>query len=86
MAYIHFDSNYAPCCFLIVKDGGDPYKESDSLLVQSDFDWPAIADRMEWIPPEIDNGSEEFYAAAMEWIDNNSGISFPELDEYFNES
>lgn len=23
MAYVHFDSHYAPCAFLIVRDGGD---------------------------------------------------------------
>jgi len=46
MAFIHFDSSYAPCGFLIVKTDGDPYEEEDSVLVDVDWDFPAIATRM----------------------------------------
>ena len=46
MPFVHFDSKYAPCAFLIVKDGGDPYKETDTVLIQQDTDYPGVASRM----------------------------------------
>ncbi len=47
MAFIHF-SDFTPCAFVIVRDGGDPHSESDSVLIQTDWDWPGIASRMGW--------------------------------------
>ena len=46
MAYVHFDSSYAPCAFLVVRDGGNPYNETDSRLIQTDWDHPAVAQAM----------------------------------------
>jgi len=47
MAFVHF-SDYTSCAFLIVRDGGNPQSESDSVLVDLDWDWPGIAGRMGW--------------------------------------
>jgi len=46
MAYVFFDSGYVPCGFLIVKDNGDPYSEQDTVLIQTDWDFPPVAQRM----------------------------------------
>ena len=43
MARIEFDSDYAPCGFLIVKTGGDMYNDEDTVLIQSDWDFPGVA-------------------------------------------
>ena len=48
MAYVYFDSSYAPLAFLIVPDGGDPYDEGTTQLVQTDLDWPGVASSMGW--------------------------------------
>ena len=47
MAHVAFSPS-APCAFLIVQDGADICDESRTVLVQSDWDWPAIAQRMQW--------------------------------------
>ena len=53
MAYVYFDSNYAPCAFLIVKRNGDPYNEEDTILCQLDWDYPGFAMRMGWSVNEV---------------------------------
>jgi hypothetical protein len=95
MAYVHFDQNYAPCAFLIVKDGGNPRDDSDSILIQTDWDWPSVASRMGFVPCECGatDGTvdcEHRYAidmieAAIEHVRAHEGESFPCLDEYFPE-
>ena len=96
MAFVYFDSKYAPCAFLIVKDGGDPYSERDSILVATDWDHPGVASRMGLVPCEcgatdgtVDCGhktASDMIAAAYDWIEDHAGESFPELDEYFTET
>lgn len=106
MAYIYFDSSYAPCSFLIVKNGGDPYKEEDTILISSDWDYPGVASRLGWSPAEIwhiskckhnsTDGSIDckdcgtlamnFINSAYEWIKDNEGDRFNDLDEYFSNS
>ena len=95
MAYVHFDSSYVPCGFLIVKTDGDPYSETDSILIQSDWDYPGIASRMGLCPCEcgatdgtVDcshKTATDMISAAYDHIRENDGIEFPELDEYFSE-
>jgi hypothetical protein len=48
MAYVYFDSGYAPGGFLIVADDASPYSDdpSESNLIQSDWDWPSVATSM----------------------------------------
>lgn len=53
MPFVHFDSKFAPCAFLIVKDGGDPYTEADTVLIQTDWDYPAVASRMGWTKASV---------------------------------
>ena len=47
MAYVEF-SSYAPTGFLIVPDGGDSRDDSQTTLIQSDWDHPGIAQTMGW--------------------------------------
>ena len=93
MAYIYFDSSYAPCGFLIVQDNGDPYEEKDSILIQTDWDYPGIASTMGWTPcacGETDGPIDcqhrktgEMINEAWEFIKTRDGKSFPELNDYF---
>jgi hypothetical protein len=48
MAYAYFDSGYAPTGFLIVPNGGDPYDDATTTLVQTDWDFPGVAQAMGW--------------------------------------
>ena len=96
MAYIYFDSGYAPCGFLIVKDGGNPYNSEDTVFVKSDWDFPAVASRM-GLAPCSECGKtdgtvdcEHYYVAEMicraeEWIRDNAGEMFESLDDYFDD-
>lgn len=94
MAYVHFDAGYAPCGFLIVKDGANPYSEnpSDSALVQSDWDFPGVASRMGFVPcpcgatdGTVDcahRTASEMIAAAYDFIRARAGEPFADLDDY----
>lgn len=95
MAFIHFDSKYAPCGFLIVRDGADPYSDdpSDTVLVQSDWDFPGVASAMGLIPCEcgatdgtVDcphKTTTEMITAAIDFIREHAGETFASLDDYF---
>ena len=93
MAYIHFDSVYAPCSFLIVRDGADPRDEPDSIVVQTDWDYPGIASRMGFVPCDcgatdgtVDcphKTAGDMIAAAFDFIEARDGESYSELDDYF---
>ena len=54
MAYVYFDSSYAPCGFLIVPQDGDPYDDESTTLVQTDWDFPGVASRMGFVPCDCD--------------------------------
>ena len=62
MAYVYFDSSYAPCSFLIVPDGGDPYDEGTTQLCQTSWDYPGVASRMGWslsaVPAKDNSGCQ----------------------------
>lgn len=50
--YVYHDSKYAPCGFLLVKAGGNPYHDADTVLFQSDWDWPGLASNLGYVPCE----------------------------------
>ncbi len=54
MARIVFDKRYAPCGFLIVRQGAH-YKSddpADTNLIQSDWDFPGVASTLGFVPCE----------------------------------
>lgn len=93
MAFVYFDSSYAPCGFLIVKAEGNPYKESDTVLIQTDWDYPAVASRMGFVVCEcgatdgtVDcehKAASDMIGQAYDFIREREGEEFPELDDYF---
>ena len=50
MAFLYFDSKYAPCGFLIVSDNASPYDDDSTCLIQTDWDFPSVASRIGWQP------------------------------------
>jgi hypothetical protein len=52
MAYLAFDSSYAPCGFLIVPDGVEIYS-AIAVLIQSDWDFPGVAMRCGWLLKDV---------------------------------
>ena len=48
--YVTTDQSYAPGCFIIVKEGGDIYNEEDTVLVQTDWDYPGVAANLGYVP------------------------------------
>jgi hypothetical protein len=98
MAYIYRDKHYVPVGFLIVRDGADPYSTipGDTRVVDTDWDYPGVASRMGFVPCDcgatdgtVDcphKTATEMITAAANHIDDHEGESFPELDEYLNES
>jgi len=92
MAYIHFDRSYAPCGFLIVRTGGDPYKAADARLIQTDWDFPGVASRMGLEPcicgatdGTIDcahKKAHDMISDAYDFISEREGVEFAELNEY----
>lgn len=94
MAYLHFNRRYAPVGFLIVADGASPL--GDSVLVQSDWDYPGVASRTGFVPCEcgatdgtVDcphRTASDMISAAYGWLEARDGLSFPDLDDYLQES
>jgi hypothetical protein len=77
-----------------VRDGGNPQSESDSVLIQTDWDHPGVASCMGWSPchretdgtidcPECGLTAVSFIREAGEHIREHAGESFPDLNEYF---
>jgi len=48
--YPYFDSRYAPCSILLVKEHGNPYNDADTVLIQTDWDFPGVASYIGWTP------------------------------------
>ena len=93
MAFIHFDSRFAPCGFLILRDGHDLADLEQSTLVQTDWDYPAIASAMGWQPchdgtdgtvkcDQCGKTASDLIGAAFDHIEAHEGESFAALDEY----
>lgn len=98
MPRLHFDSSYAPCGFLIVQDGANPYSDNpaDTILIQSDWDYPGVASRTGFVPCScgatdgtVDcphRTASDMISAAYDWLRDRDGESFPDLAEYFPET
>ena len=92
MAYVHRDPSYAPCGFLIVPTGGNP-RGPDTVLVQTDFDFPALASRLGFVPCDcgatdgtVDcehRTASEMISAAYDYLVEHAGEESAELDDYF---
>jgi hypothetical protein len=97
MAHVYFDSSYCPCGFLIVREGASPYDESQTVLVQSDWDYPGVASSMGWEPcscgatdgtvdcQRCGRKASDMIAEAYDWIESREGEEFDSLDDYFPE-
>lgn len=95
MPSLFFDSRYAPSGFLIVADGANPYSDNpaDAVLIQSDWDFPAVASRCGFVPCDcgatdgtVDcehKAAAEMIESAYDWLASRDGESFPELSDYF---
>lgn len=68
------DPYYAPCCYLICRIGTDGQwntkDDNNTVLVQSDYDWPSIAGTFGWTG---DPDDLEQISAAGKYLDNNLG-------------
>ena len=83
MAQIVFDRAYCPVGFLIVRDGADMRDELQSVLIQSDHEYPAVAGDCGFVPPDGLNYTDTI-SAAIDWLCEHDGESFPQLDEYLS--
>ncbi len=93
MAYLAFDRSYAPCGFLIVRDGCSHRDDANTVLVQSDWDFPGVASSCGFQPCEcgatdgtVDcehKTASEMISAAYDWLSEHDGESFDALDDYF---
>ena len=94
MAYIHFTGR-VPCGFLIVRDGGDPRCEQDTVMVDLDYDFPGIASRMGYVPcdcGDTDGTVDCAHKTALQMVGEayahiceREDEQFTELDEYLPE-
>jgi hypothetical protein len=75
MAFVEFSSR-APTGFLIVPDDGDPEDDSQTTLIQTDWDWPGVARAMGW------SGEDDQMSEAYDWISEHEMEEFSELDDY----
>lgn len=57
------DSVYAPCCYLICRVDSDgnwnTRDEKNTVLVQSDLDWPSLAANLGFVPCLCGSGSTD---------------------------
>lgn len=95
MPFVHFDKSYVPCGFLIVKDGRKSvYDDENTVLIQSDWDFPGVASSMGWIPCEncertdgtVDcehKQKSQMMSEAYDFIWKKKGKKFSTLNEYF---
>ena len=75
------DPKYAPCCYLICKVHGvqgnhnwDTRNEAETVLVQTDWDWPGIASNLGFVQDETGDGSD--IEAARAFLDDHLGEVF----------
>jgi hypothetical protein len=96
-AFLHFDSRYAPCGFLIVPEGGDPYDDKLTMFVQHDGDFPGVASRIGWAPccgltdgtigcSEHGTMSSTMIDEAYSFLRKHEGEPFESLAEYLPET
>ena len=75
MAFVEF-SRRAPTGFLVVPDNGDPEDDSQTTLIQTDWDYPGVARSMGW------GGEDDQFSEAYDWIREHEGEEFEGLDDY----
>jgi len=95
MAFVHFDSKYAPSGFLIVRDGHSPYDDKNTVLIQTDWDFPGVASTIGWVPCECGETdgtvdcphkkATNMISEAYDFLRMHADESFPALDEYLQE-
>ena len=88
--YVTQDQSYAPCCYMIQRPDMDP---SQSILIQTDWDWPGIASALGWVPcdcGETDGTVDcphrtaaDMIQEAGEYIDAHLDEPCEALGEYF---
>lgn len=74
-ATIERDSDYAPCCYLIVREGHTTRDEDHTLLIQSCLDYPGLARNFGY--------AGDSPSAARAWLDACLGVPF-DASEYFD--
>lgn len=96
------DQQYAPCCYLICRVHGKPGSydwdtrdEDNTVLVQTDFDWPGLASTFGWCPCECGETdgtvdcphktASEMIDSARQWLDDHLGQIFVEDPGYFTD-
>lgn len=71
------DPQYAPCCLIICRVDPQDHSyntrdEDATVLIQSDFEWPAVARTFGWAEP-MDVPEEELVPLAGEFLDKSLG-------------
>jgi len=100
MAHVAF-THSAPCGFLIVRTGCNSSDEADTVLVQTDYDYPGVAQNMGWDKgktktcdhSETDGTVDcscgktvtQFISEGLLFIEEHEGEEFDGLDEYMGE-
>lgn len=51
------DSKYAPCGYLVMRAPFDKYDEKNTILFQSDWDFPGLASTFGWVIPTVSEES-----------------------------
>lgn len=85
------DPGYAPCAYFICRVTGTPGKydwdtrdEANTVLVQSDWDFPGVAASFGWRPRDGATDSEMIHSA-IEYLDTIAGSKFVDDPGYFTE-
>lgn len=83
---IERDVNYAPCSYLIVEEGYSTRDDKHTVLVQSDWDFPALASNLGYIPckcGETDGTIDcphktvsQMISEAIDYLDEHLGETF----------
>jgi len=84
--YVTTDQSYAPGCFIIVKENGNIYNEEDTVLIQTDWDYPSVAANLGYVPCScgLTDGTipckhktvGQMIEEASEWLTNHEGELF----------
>ena len=90
MVVVDRDSEYAPCSYLLCRvdaDGAwDTRDEENTVLCQSDWDWPGLASNLGWVPCEcgatdgtidcLHRKASNMIAEAGDFLDEHLGEPF----------
>lgn len=74
MIALERDPGYAPCCYLICRLVGEPGSldwdtrdEENTVLIQTDWDWPGVARTFGW------DGDDDDVSGAGDYLDDVAG-------------